>query len=397
MTDFTITAAFLPLIDASILIAARETGLAEAEGIELKLVRETSWASVRDRMAIGHFNVAHMLAPMPIAANLGLTPLSIPTIAPIALGLGGNAITVSSELHTAMGNPETISDPAMVGARLRDCIIERRKNGKPNLIFGIVHPHSSHNFELRYWLAANSINPDTDIDLAILPPSYMAEALAQKTLDGYCVGEPWNTLAVTRGIGKILTTKDAIWKSSPEKVLGVSQDWATHNADALSALLRALYAAAQWCSDPSNRHSLADMLAKDAHLNVDPALLISALDGPAGFEPFAKAATFPWQSHALWFYAQMVRWDQIDHIPAHAETARRTYRSDIYRAALAETAAVLPAASSKVEGALSAPVPVGAMNGKLILGPDGFFDGRIFDPDLVDEYIAAQKPTSTTA
>jgi two-component system, oxyanion-binding sensor len=218
-----VTAGFLPLLDSAILVAAKEKGFAEAEGVELLLVRENSWASIRDRLAVGHFNVAHMLAPMPIACNLGLTPLAAQTIAPMALGLGGNAVTVSLEVWRAMRERGAAIDldPSSTGAALAVAIAERAGLGLERLRFAVVHPHSGHNYELRYWLSACGIDPDADIEIVIVPPPLMADALEAGRIDGYCVGEPWNTAAVVKGVGRIVTVKAAIWKSSPEKVLGI--------------------------------------------------------------------------------------------------------------------------------------------------------------------------------
>lgn len=399
MADFEIAAGFIPLTDSAILVAARECGFAEEEGIALTLLRETSWANIRDRMAIGQFEAAHMLAPMPIAFALGLTPLSLDVVVPMAMGLGGNAVTASAEIFDAMQAtaPFTPPDPVGAGHALRSVIAARKASGGPLLQFGVVHPHSGHNFELRYWLAASGIEPETDVEIVIVPPPFMPDALASGQIDGFCVGEPWNSVAVSRGAGRIATTKSAIWKSSPEKVLGVRADWAERNEEGVTKLVRALYRAAKWCGDAANHTALAHILSRPEYVGQQPALIARALDGrvvgdvPAPFfEPFADAATFPWQSHALWFYSQMVRWGQVGHSPGNAEIARRCYRPDIYRAALRPLSVAIPAANAKVEGALTAREPVGATGGTLQLGPDGFFDGRIFDPDRLDSYLEEQ-------
>ena len=247
-----LSAGFLPLTDSAILIAARELGFAEAEGIALNLVRETSWANVRDKLAVGQFEISHALAPMPIAANLGLTPFDTRLIAPMALGLGGNAITVSNSLLARMQDGSGFSglDATAAGRALAEVVDTGKSRGAKPLQFSVVHPFSGHNFELRYWLSASGIIPDTDIEVVILPPSLMADALASGQIDGYCVGEPWNSVGVARAAGRIVTTKSSIWASSPEKVLAVREDWAGDNADTLHALLRALYRSAEWCGQP---------------------------------------------------------------------------------------------------------------------------------------------------
>ncbi len=403
-----ITAGFIPLLDSAILVTAREKGFAADEDIDLNLVRETSWANIRDRMAVGHFEVAHMLAPMPIASNLGITPLELQIIAPFALGLGGNAVTVSNSLWQAMAEAglERGLDPVSAGKALRKVIADRLALRQNRLVFAVVHPHSGHNLELRYWLAGCGIDPDRDIDIIIIPPTLMADALSTGRIDGYCVGEPWNSVAVANGVGDIVTTKASIWRSSPEKVLGVRADWAVDESEVLAKLIRALHAAAQWCADRENLEELASILADKSYLDLSPDIMMRAVEGNLSiggdmsiqiedfFVPFARAATFPWQSHALWFYSQMVRWGLVTHSQKNTEIARNAYRPDLYRNALMSIGAAIPGANSKVEGALPRENPVGVSAGRLTLGPDGFFDGKIFDPDRINEYIASQQNPS---
>lgn len=400
-TRFDVTAGFVPLLDSALLVVAREMGFAEEQSVALSLVREMSWATIRDRLAVSQFNVAHILAPMPIACNLGLTPLAPRMIAPMALGLGGNAVTVSESLWQRMAErgATTDLDAARNGAALKTVIASR--DGQP-LRFAVVHRFSGHNYELRYWLAACGIDPDRDIELLILPPPDMPNALLMGSIDGYCVGEPWNTAGVLLGRGHIATAKSAIWRSSPEKVLGVHARWADREPEALVALLRALYKAALWCAAPENNETLAKLLSQPAYVGRRLDWLLPAITGnllvkerlplhvPDFWLPQAKAATFPWKSHALWFYSQMVRWGQVAHEPQNVNVALNTYRPDIYRTALKSLGVALPSANSKVEGSLTRETPVGS-TGALTLGPDGFFDGALFDPDKLDDYIAQQQ------
>lgn len=382
MTDLRITAGFLPLLDSLLLVIARERGLAAAQGIDLALVRETSWANIRDRVAVGHFDVAHMLGPMPIAANLGLSPIAVPIVAPMTLGLGGNAITVSTALRKRMldmGAPDSI-DPGPAGAALRKVVA----GGGSRLRFAVTHPHSGHNYELRYWLAASGINPDRDVDIAILPPPLMADALAAGTVDGYCVGEPWNSVGVASGAGRIAAVKARIWADSPDKVLGAGERWSDQNPEALAALLRALYAASLWCNDAANHAEAAAILGGPAYLDKPSDMVLRGLSGrlelmrgdavliPDFFVPHARSATFPWTTHALWYYSQMVRWGHVIHNRGNARRAAASYRPDLYRAAIAPFGAALPTADSKK------------------LEPGVFFDDQPFDPDQLDSYIASQ-------
>lgn len=402
-----ITAGYVPLLDSAVLLATEEFGFAESEGLHLSLVRETSWANIRDRVAIGHLDVAHMLGPMPLSANLGLTPLDAAVIAPMALGLGGAAITMSNAVWARMAEAGAPEDgaPGPVGAALRKVVEDRARAGQPRLRLAVVHPESAHNYALRYWLAASGIDPEREVDIVIVPPPLQADALASKRTDGFCVGEPFGSVAVARGVGRIVTTKGQIWQMSPDKVLGTRLQWAERFPEQLAALLRAATRAARWCEDPANHAALAAMLAREDRLGIEADLLHRTLSGRLQFEPgveksmpdffvpYSRAANFPWVSHALWFYSQMVRWGQISHTPENAKKAAASYRPDLYRAALSGMGMPVPGASSKIEGALTEPTLVGALGGQLTLGPDGFFDGTDFDPDKLDAYIGAQRRT----
>ncbi|OXT00825.1 nitrate transporter [Notoacmeibacter marinus] len=402
-----LSAGFLPLMDAAILIAAARLGFADQEGIELQLMRDASWANIRDRIAIGHFDAAHMLAPMPIAANLGLGPLPGRLAAPFAMGLGGNAICVGNELAAEIlsqgdgASTLPIHDAALSGHRLAAALEQRRRGGRATR-FAVVHSHSGHNLELRYFMAASGIDPDGDVEIVIVPPPFMPDALASGRIDGFCVGEPWSNVAIARGVGRVIATKNAIWRSSPEKVLAVRHVLLDDDPGLVHALVRALYRAAVWCDEPGNHSELAHLLAEPGHLNVPATILQDSLAGRFGpdddtggrdfFVTCRRAATFPWRSHALWLYSQMVRWNLLDHSSANAKIANGTYRPDVYRAALAGTDALLPASDAKVEGALTQARDLPSADGRtLLIGPDGFMDGRIFDPAELDSYIAEQR------
>jgi ABC-type nitrate/sulfonate/bicarbonate transport system substrate-binding protein len=402
-TSERLTLGFIPLVDCAPLVVAAEKGFAAAEGLDLTLVREHSWANIRDRVMLGHFDAAHMLGPMPIASTLGIGGhLEVPVMAPFSLGLGGNAITVSEPLFAAMERHGAIlgEGPARTGEALRRAIAARRASGEPPLTLAMVYPFSGHNYELRYWLASAGLDPDRDLRLTVLPPPFMVDALTARHIDGFCVGEPWNSIAVERGVGVIVTTKSALWRQGPEKVLGVRQAFADEHPARLAALIRALYRAAAWAGDPGNRAELATLLAAPGYVGVPAAIILRALKGELqlragqpriGIPDFlvfhAHAANFPWQSHSLWFYSQMVRWGQTGFSPEQAEKARRVYRPDLYRAALLATDADLPSANAKVEGALKEPTPVASRNGRMVLGADGFFDSVLFDPDDIEGYL----------
>jgi ABC-type nitrate/sulfonate/bicarbonate transport system substrate-binding protein len=382
---------FIPLVDCASLVVAAERGFAAQEGLDLRLVRETSWANIRDRVIVGHFDAAHMLAPMTVASSLGIGHIKVPFIAPLSLGLGGNAITVSVPLWEAMVREGAVAGnftPSQ-GAALKRVIEARREPvpagdfptgdsltdrsvalpgrsvrrpmGQP-LTFGMVYPFSCHNYELRYWLAAAGIDPDRDVRLVVIPPPFLVDALRTGQIDGFCVGEPWNSVAVEAGVGAIAVPTTALWPLSPEKVLGCRIEWAQRYPEQLAGLLRAVYRAGQWVEDPENHTSVAQLLAEPRYVGISAGLLLRALRGhlplyPGAdpmklrdfYVPASHHAAFPWVSHALWIYDQMVRWRQVELSAEHIAVVRNTYRPDLYRSALEHLDADIPPTDSKVE------------------------------------------------
>ncbi|HEU0163122.1 MAG TPA: ABC transporter substrate-binding protein [Rhizomicrobium sp.] len=343
MSKHRISAGFMPLTDCLILAVAREKGFAASQDVELTLVRETSWANIRDRIAVGHFDIAHMLGPMPLAAALGLNPIPAPVIVPFALGFNGNAITVSTALWRRMADAGAPGDlgAAGVGAALAKVVAQGQR---PR--FAVVHQHSAQSYELRYWLAACGITPGEDVEIVVVPPPLMTEALQAGAIDGHCVAEPWGSVSVEAGVGRIATTKSKIWRDGPEKVLGASARWAEANPEVLAALLRALHDAAGWCGEAAHHEEAAAILAAPQYLGVPQDVVLRGLSGDLVVEPgrtesvadcfvpFARGATHPWPAHAQWFYAQMVRWGEVADTPEHAARAVGCYRPDLYRAVL---------------------------------------------------------------
>jgi ABC-type nitrate/sulfonate/bicarbonate transport system substrate-binding protein len=402
MTDAKVISGFIPLLDCAPLVVARELGFAADAGIDLTLVRETSWANIRDRIVVGHFDAAHMLGPMAIASTLGVGHVQVPMIAPYSLGLGGNAITVTNsvwEQMTAHG-AKVGADPRTQGSALRLVVAAREAAHKPPLTFAMVYPFSCHNYELRYWLAACGIHPDQDVRLIVLPPPLLVDAMREGQIDGFCVGEPWNSLAVALDVGCIVTPTSAIWRLSPEKVLGCRLDWAQRHPHRLTALLRALYRASLWCEDAAHHVALAKLLSEPKYVGAPKDILLRGLSNQLQFEPgstakpvqnfyvpASHAATFPWTSHALWFYSQMVRWRQVAFSTDHLPAVSATYRPDLYRLALASLDVAVPSADAKIEGRHRSIAPLTASGGSLQFGPDGFFDERTFDPERLPEYL----------
>lgn len=382
-----VRAGFIPLVDASVLIAAAELGFAAREGIQLELVKDVSWANIRDRLAFRQFDVAHMLAPMPVASALGLGSNPSPVIAPFALGRGGNAITLSVSLYRRMQEKAGLGgqENALTNAKALKLVIEdMRDKGEALPVLGITYPFSSHNYELRYWLAAGGVHPDQDVKLVVVPPPMTSDALAAGAIDGFCVGAPWNMVAVARGVGRIVAVKEDIWPSSPEKVIGTRPEWAEQNPETLSRLIVALDHAASWCDVPENRRELAQVLAErryvDASVEIVHRVLLGKFtidpDGtertvPEYFSFHRGAANFPWISHAQWIFTQMVRWGQVAYTPETSRQVIAAFRPDLYRDALGSRSDI-PLDDLRIEG--------GAKD-------DGFIDGRAFDPQQVSAYL----------
>ncbi|MCK5933270.1 MAG: ABC transporter substrate-binding protein [Fulvimarina manganoxydans] len=340
-------AGYLPLLDGAVLVTAARLGFAEYHGIRLHLHREMSWATIRDRMGVGHFDCAHMLAPMAIAASLNLGPLSAPVVAPMVLALGGNAVTVSPLLAELMTETGWRGEgPAAAGMALADALARLERSASRRGRFAVVHAHSCHNYDLRYWLAACGIEPDRDVDITVVPPPLMPDAIASGQIDGFCVGEPWSTIAVRRGAGRIVTTKAEIWRRSPEKVLGVSARFAAERPKVLDRLIRALHGAAVWCDASEHHAELADLLADAGHIGVAPRDLVPALTGllevapgeAQGIEDFMifadGAANRPRLSDGFWMLSQMVRWRQVTESDAARHAVRTVFRPDLYDRAL---------------------------------------------------------------
>ena len=214
---------FLPLVDAALPILAREQGFAEAEGLAIELVRDMTWATVRDRLLYGHTDAAHLVAPLAIAAALGRGRPAVPMAVPFVLGLNGNAITLAVPLAAMVMDGDALGDPVALGIRLKAVALARLAAGRP-LRFGVVHRYSSHNYMLRYWLAAVGIRPDIDCEIVTTSPPFAADALAAGEVDGICVGEPWNSIAVDRGVGRIVLVTAQLWRRGVEKVLAMRSD-----------------------------------------------------------------------------------------------------------------------------------------------------------------------------
>ncbi|MCU0906754.1 MAG: ABC transporter substrate-binding protein [Rhodobacteraceae bacterium] len=387
MTLLPLRAGFVPLLDMAPLAVAREIGFAEEEGLDLQLVPARSWSMLRDMLAFGQVEAAHMLAPLPVAAAMGLggTPARLDVLQ--VLSVNGSAVTVSAALAARMrsaGHPFDFADAHAARAALRAAAAGR-------LRFGVPFPFSTHAELLWLWLG----DQPGGFDVTTVPPPRMAEALAAGEVDAFCVGEPWGSTAVETGAGVLLLPGRAIWAAAPEKVLCVRGGWPEENPDLTRRLMRAVWRAGRWLSDRGNRMTLSEVLWRRDYVGVLPEVLDRVLSGQVVLSPmgevrqvpamigfFEGAATFPWRSQAAFFATRLA--DRLGHDRVDAaRAARAVFRTDLYRSNLRDAGADLPGASEKVEGALHVPTAVASERGQMILPPDAIFDGTIFDPATV--------------
>ena len=373
---------FIPLTDAASLIVAVDKGFTAEEGLDVSLIREVSWSNVRDKLNLGLFEAAHLLAPVAIASTLGVGHIKVPIVAPLNLSLNGNAITVSPKLYQAIvaeadGDP---LDPLVSAQALARIVAARRKSGQDALTFGMTFPFSTHNYQLRFWMAAGGIDPDEDVRLVVLPPPYMVDSLASGQVDGFCVGAPWNSIAVDLGVGRILLFSTDILTRGAEKVLAVRQSWADRHDDTLMALLRALHRGAAFIDAAGNHPDVAALLARPDRLGVDAEVVMRTLTGRLkvahdgtvrGHDHYLlvsrNGAARPDPVQAAWLYAQMVRWRQAPLSAAGLQAATGVYRPDLFDRAIPDYAAATAQPSDGV----------------------GAFAGPTFDPRNIEAYLRA--------
>ena len=338
---------YIPLVDAAALIVAADLGFTAAENLDVELVREVSLSNVRDKLNIGLFDAAHLLAPVAVASSLGIGHVRVPIVAPFNLGLNGNAITISPRLFAALESRADgdIADPKVSALALARVVAERKTRNAEPLTFGMTFPFSHHNYQLRYWMAAGGIDPDEDVRLVVLPPPYMVESLTNGHVDGFCVGAPWNSVAVDAGIGRILHFGCEIQSRVTEKVFAARESWANEHPDVLAALIRALAAAADFAEAPESLTAVSTAIA--GRLGVTPELVARALTGnlKVAFDGTVRAndrylmigrngAARPDPVQAAWIYAQIVRWGQAPLSEESLALAQAVFRPDLYDAAV---------------------------------------------------------------
>lgn len=353
---------FIKLTDMAPLAIAYEKRFFEDEGLFVTLEPQANWKVLLDRVITGELDGAHMLAGQPLGATIGFGTQAH-VITAFSMDLNGNGITVSNEVWEMMkpGLPRMAdgkSQHPIDAKHLKPAIDKFRAQGRP-FNMGMVFPVSTHNYELRYWLAAGGIHPgyysptnisgqiQADVFLSVTPPPQMPATLEAGTISGYSVGEPWNQQAVFKGVGVPVITDDEIWKNNPEKVFGITAAWAEKHPNTHLALVKALIRAGQWLDENNNanRKEAVKILAKPEYVGADEAVIANSMTGTFEYEKgdkravpdfnvfFRYFATYPYYSDAIWYLTQMRRWGQIAEAKPDAwfdETAKKVYRPDIY-------------------------------------------------------------------
>ncbi len=404
---------FIKLTDMAPLAIAYEKGFFEDEGLYVTLEAQANWKVLLDRVIDGQLDGAHMLAGQPLGATIGFgTEAHI--ITAFSMDLNGNGITVSNEIWEQM-LPHIPKDAdgrpvhPIKADYLKPVVDQYRAEGEPFKL-GMVFPVSTHNYELRYWLAAGGIHPgyyaphkgdisgqlQAEALLSVTPPPQMPSTMEAGTIHGYCVGEPWNQQAVFKGIGVPVITDYEIWKNNPEKVFGVSRAWADENPNTHLAVVKALIRAAQWldAGDNANRPEAVEILSWPEYVGADAEVIANSMTGTFEYERgdkravpdfnvfFRYNATYPYYSDAVWYLSQMRRWGQIAEPRPdgwYLDIARKVYRPDIY----AEAARLLIA-----EGKVDAKdFPDFASETGFRPPQSEFIDGVTFDGTKPNEYL----------
>lgn len=354
---------FIKLTDMAPLAVAYEKGFFEDEGLYVTLEAQANWKVLLDRVIDGQLDGAHMLAGQPLGATIGFGTQSH-IVTAFSMDLNGNGITVSNEVWEQMEAhiPQENGKPVhpIKADYLKPVVEQYRSQGKP-FKMGMVFPVSTHNYELRYWLAAGGIHPgfyaphkgdtsgqiDAQALLSVTPPPQMPATMEAGTIYGYCVGEPWNQQAVFKGIGVPVITDYEIWKNNPEKVFGVSKAWADENPNTHIRVVKAMIRAAMWLDENNNanRPEAVKILAKSSYVGADAEVIANSMTGTFEYEKgdirevpdfnvfFRYNATYPYYSDAIWYLTQMRRWGQIAEPKSDdwfMETAKKVYRPDIY-------------------------------------------------------------------
>jgi len=389
---------FIALTDCAPIVIAKEKGFFAKHGLNVDVVKEGGgWAGIQQKVISGEYDYSHALAGMPLAASIGING-NTPMYALLSLDYNGNAITFSNRVIDEMEKYglDPVKRPVS-SASLKKLIDAKHKaegsKYKP-LEFGMVFPVSTHNYEIRYWMAANGINPDKDTTLKVVPPPQMVANLQAGNIEGYCVGEPWNERAVMSGLGSSLVTNYDIWNNNPEKVLMSTKSFADKNPETTQAVLESIIEAQKWLDASwNNRKEASEILSRKQYVNAPKDVIDNSMTGtfqylkgkPTEANPMFNVfanyyAAYPFYSHGMWFLTQMVRWGQIEKPIDMKKTVEAVYRPDLFAKAAKNVGYSIPASPWKIDGKDQY---------------NKFIDGKVFDPNKAVDYIYDVKVSNT--
>jgi len=378
------TFGYIALTDSSPLIIAKEKGFFAKHGMpDVEVAKQASWGATRDNLELGGgsggIDGAHILTPMPYLLSLGAVTKNnqpVPMNILARLNLNGQCISVANSFKWL-----TVTTDATA---LKSEWAKQAAGGR-DIKCAVTFPGGTHDLWMRYWLAANGIDPEKDVSVIVVPPAQMVANMKVGTMDAFCVGEPWNDQLVHQDIGFTAFTTGELWHDHPEKAFGVRADWAEKNPRAAKAALMAVLEAQQWCDQLSNKEEMCNIVGTRAWFNVPPADILPrsqgtfdygtgkvVKDSPELMKFWRNNASYPYQSHDLWFLTENVRWGKIPPNTDLKSLIGKVNREDMWREAAKEigvSAGDIPASTSR--------------------GPEKFFDGKIFDPDKPADYLAS--------
>ena len=367
-TDITI--GFIPLTDCASIVMASELGLFKKYGLNVTVSKEASWASVRDKLVLGQLDAAHVLYGLVYGAHLGIGSQKKDMAILMGLNHNGQAITLSNKVKEA---------GAIDGASLKKLVDKKERE----YTFAQTFPTGTHAMWLYYWLAANGIDPFSDIKNITIPPPQMVANMRVGNMDGYCVGEPWNARAIFDKIGFTATTTQAIWKDHPEKVLGTTKEFVDKYPNTTRAMMRAVLEASQYIDAMANRTKVAEIIGGKSYVNAPPPVILGRMLGnyenglgktwkdPDYMKFFDDGqVNFPYYSHGIWFLTQLRRWGMLKQDIDYTAVAKQVNQVALY---------------TEVAKSMNIAVPANAMKTETL------FDGVVFDPTKPKEYVSSFK------
>jgi nitrate/nitrite transport system substrate-binding protein len=373
---------FIALTDAAPLFVAKEKGLFAKYGMpHVSVEKQASWGTTRDNLVLGSedngIDGAHILTPMPYLITAGrVTQNNQPTPMYILarLNLDSQCISVAKEFADLKVGLDTTT--------FKEALMRKKASGKP-IKAAMTFPGGTHDLWIRYWLSAGGIDPDKDIETITVPPPQMVANMKVGTMDCFCVCEPWNHQLVNQGIGYTAINTGELWNKHPEKSLGLRAAWVDKNPRAAQALLMAVMEAQQWSDKMENREEVAAICAKRQWINCPVADVTDRMKGkfdygtgrvvensPHIMKYWADFASYPFQSHDLWFLTEDIRWGKFEPTLDSKALIKKVNREDIWRAA------------AKDLNVSADQIPPSASRGK-----ETFFDGKVFDPDNPAAYL----------